>query len=206
MPNGEDFATRGEPGDWGDAAIGWAKSGINSGIRKVNSLPSLNPTTQITEMLTGTDSSLGIPELYIKNKELPGAYARDVVETAATAFLPGLVGKTSSKLDEARAARDGLARTLGDLPASQRPATVTAGYNIRTGEVAARPCGGGRCAEDHVVDALGGDKSLVRFTEAVRPRPGGVPLRQVPVCARCEAKYGRDAFPTKTTVFKSDDE
>lgn len=79
------------------------------------------------------------------------------------------------------------------------PATVTGGVNTRTGEVAARSCGGGKCAEDHVVDALGGKKEDVKFTEAVRPRTG----EEVPVCPRCEGKYGREAFP-KGTKFKSD--
>lgn len=80
------------------------------------------------------------------------------------------------------------------------PATVTGGYNVKTGEVAARPCGGGKCAEDHVVDALGGIKEDVRFTEAMRPRTGD----QVPVCPRCESTYGREPFPPGTR-FKSDE-
>lgn len=80
------------------------------------------------------------------------------------------------------------------------PATVTGGYNVKTGEVAARPCGGGKCAEDHVVDALGGNKEDVRFTEAMRPMTGD----QVPVCPRCESTYGREPFPPGTR-FKSDE-
>lgn len=51
-------------------------------------------------------------------------------------------------------------RTLSN---SKKPATITAGYNIDTGEVAARACGGGKCAEDHVVDALGGNPDKRRF-------------------------------------------
>jgi hypothetical protein len=80
------------------------------------------------------------------------------------------------------------------------PATVTGGYNVKTGEVAARACGGGKCAENHVVDALGGVKGDVRFTEAVRPRTGA----EVPVCARCEATFGRGPFPSNTR-FKTDE-
>jgi len=79
------------------------------------------------------------------------------------------------------------------------PATVTGGYNVKTGEVAARAGGGGKCAEDHVVEALGGNKVEIRFTVAVRPRTGV----QVPVCLRCEETYGRDSFPPGT-LFKSD--
>ena len=107
---------------------------------------------------------------------------------------------STKKLDEARAARDALSTSVSKLSNSKRPATVTAGVNIKTGEVAARACGGGKCAEDHVVDALGGNKANVRFTEAVRPRKG----EQVPVCTRCEQKYGRGAFPKETTKFQSD--
>jgi RHS repeat-associated protein len=100
----------------------------------------------------------------------------------------------TSKLDEARTARDDLAKSTG-----KSKATVTAGYNTETGEVAASACAGGKCAEDKVVEALGGDKSKVKFTEAIRPRTG----KQVPVCERCEATYGRDAFPPDTQ-FKSE--
>src|SRR5690606_1324820 len=99
---------------------------------------------------------------------------------------------------EARAARDQLAEQLGSRPARQPPATVTAGYNIETGEVAARASGSGRCAEDWVVDALGGDPSKVRFTEACRPRANPPPYREIPVCTRCEGKYGRAPFPEGT--------
>lgn len=77
---------------------------------------------------------------------------------------------------------------------------MTGGYNVKTGEVAARACGGGKCAENHVVDALGGAKGDVRFTEAVRPRTGA----EVPVCPRCEATFGRDSFP-QGSRFKTDE-
>lgn len=102
-------------------------------------------------------------------------------------------------LTEARAARDALSAELAPLK-GKAPATVTGGYNVKTGEVAARACGGGKCAESHVVDALGGAKGDVRFTEAVRPRTGA----EVPVCPRCEATFGRESFP-RNTRFKSDE-
>jgi len=101
-------------------------------------------------------------------------------------------------LSEARSARDALSAELKPL-ARRAPPTVTGGYNIRTGEVAARACGGGKCAEDLVVEALGGNRAEVRFTEAVRPRTG----EEIPICLRCEATYGRDPFPPGTK-FKSD--
>ena len=75
----------------------------------------------------------------------------------------------------------------------KRVATVTGGYNVDTGQVAAG-CSSGdgtMCAEDDVVQQLGGDPSKVRFTEATRPRTGG----EVPVCIRCQAKYSPDQFP-----------
>ncbi len=102
-------------------------------------------------------------------------------------------------LDEARAARDALARELAPLR-GKAPATVTGGYNTNTGQVAASACGGHKCAEDNVVDALGGVKEFIRFTEAVRPRTGA----EVPVCERCEGSYGREPFPLGTR-FKTDE-
>ncbi|WP_248748745.1 filamentous hemagglutinin N-terminal domain-containing protein [Pseudomonas sp. MWU15-20650] len=119
-------------------------------------------------------------------------YAHPVKEVGAKAT-------DAAKGQEASAARDALAESLAPLK-GKAPATVTGGYNVKTGEVAARPCGGGKCAEDHVVDALGGNKEDVRFTEAMRPRTGD----QVPVCPRCESTYGREPFPPGTR-FKSDE-
>ena len=121
------------------------------------------------------------------------------LEQASTTDTSGSPLATKG-LDEARVARDALSSSASKLSNSKRPATVTAGVNTKTGEVAARACGGGKCAEDHVVDALGGNKANVRFTEAVRPRTG----EQVPVCTRCEGNFGRGAFPEKTTKFQSD--
>ena len=117
---------------------------------------------------------------------LPSAF---VAEGAASAKA-GIAG--------ARTARDVLSAELAPLK-GRAPATVTGGYNVRTGDVAARASGGGKCAEDRVVEALGGAKEDVRFTEAVRPRNSA----EVPVCPKCEKNYGRDSFPSSTR-FKSD--
>jgi hypothetical protein len=102
------------------------------------------------------------------------------------------VGDATKLLNVARDARDTLAGQVG-----KKVATVTAGYQTETGQVAAAACGGGVCVD--VVTASGGDAGKVKFTEAVRPRTG----KQVPVCPSCEATYGRDAFPPGTQ-FKTD--
>ncbi|MFI4954840.1 MAG: RHS repeat-associated core domain-containing protein [Gammaproteobacteria bacterium] len=104
----------------------------------------------------------------------------------------------ASKGEAAVAARNALSDSLAPLK-GKAPATVTAGYNEKTGEVVAKACGGGKCAEDHVFEALGGNKDDVKFTSAMRPRTG----EEVPVCGRCEATYGRAPFP-EGTQFKSD--
>jgi hypothetical protein len=122
------------------------------------------------------------------------------VGVAAKAGRVSAVAREAELLSaEAVAARDALAESLVPLK-GRAPATVTAGYNVKTGEVAARACDGGKCAEDVVVKALGGNKADVRFVKAVRPRTG----EQVPVCVHCEASYGRNVFKS-VTKFKSDE-
>jgi RHS repeat-associated protein len=112
--------------------------------------------------------------------------------------LPESAVPERNLLQEAREARDALAAELAPL-GKKAPLTVTAGYNVKTGQVAARACGGGMCAEDHVVEALGGKREDVRFTEATRPKNG----KEVSICERCEGKYGREPFPPGTR-FRSD--
>lgn len=102
--------------------------------------------------------------------------------------------QTARRLTAARSARNALAAEIKAQRRTNDVATVSAGFNTRTGEVAARGCSRGKCAEDYVVEALGGKKEEVRFTEAVRPRHG----REVPVCARCQEKYSREQFPPGT--------
>ncbi|WP_437778352.1 RHS repeat domain-containing protein [Sorangium sp. So ce1097] len=114
------------------------------------------------------------------------------------------VEKADGGLDAARAARDARAAELGPLRPPERPATVTGGYHTETGKPATGCSGGGKCAEDRVVEALGGDPSKFKFTEAVRPRPHCPLFREVDVCERCEKKYGREPFP-EGTKFESDE-
>jgi RHS repeat-associated protein len=103
----------------------------------------------------------------------------------------------AAALAEARAARDALSAELAAL--KKPPATVTGGYNVQTGEVAAKACGGGKCAENNVVDALGGVNKDIRFTEAVRPRTG----EEVPICQRCQGTFSTTQFPNGTR-FRND--
>jgi RHS repeat-associated protein len=134
-----------------------------------------------------------------------GAAAAGVGAALAITFYAKPVGdegkgpdaaSTGDLVDKARAARDEKAAEVAAGP--NRPATVTGGYNTETGEIATGCSGGGKCAEDAVVEALGGDAGKVGFTEAVRPRPGGPPYREVPVCERCQEKYGPEQFPPGT--------
>jgi RHS repeat-associated protein len=111
----------------------------------------------------------------------------------------GAAGRISGKLSgngqllrEAEIARDALANEVGPSKA-----TVSAGYNSKTGKVVAAACEGGKCAEDVVHGKLEGGAD--GFTKAVRPRTG----KEVPICARCEATYGRDKFPAGTK-FETD--
>jgi len=90
----------------------------------------------------------------------------------------------------ARALRDELAAKVG-----RKVATVTGGYNIRAGQLAAAGCSKGPvCAEVNVFKALGGVKDEVGFTKAIRPRTG----QEVPICPVCQATVWRDAFPPGT--------
>lgn len=51
-----------------------------------------------------------------------------------------------------------------------------------------------KCAEDLVVEALGGNKDDVVFTVAVHPRNQQPLYKQVPVCKRCEGIYRGNHF------------
>lgn len=134
----------------------------------------------------------------LANPATANAIASTTMEIGAGEALGGASLAAATLLAPARAARNALAQELAPL-GGKAPATVTAGINTTTGAVAARACGGGNCAETNVVNALGGNPSEVKLTEAMRPRTGA----EVPVCQQCEATYGRDAFPPETQ-FKSD--
>lgn len=99
--------------------------------------------------------------------------------------------------DLARLERDRVAREEGPRRPPMRPATVTAGFDLATGRIEVGRSGGGKCAEERVVEALGGLTATIRLTEAVRPRPE-TPYREVPVCKLCQEKYPRSIFPDGT--------
>lgn len=77
--------------------------------------------------------------------------------------------------------------------------TVVAGVNVETGEIrvagkSTSTYGGTCCAEDIVVDMLGGDKSKVKMTKAIRPKH----KKEIPVCKTCQTKYTKDNFQEGT--------
>lgn len=55
------------------------------------------------------------------------------------------------------------------------------------------------CAEGVCFEGLG-KPADVQFTPALRPRTG----EAIPVCPKCEAAYGRGAFPDPSTRFGTD--
>ena len=81
--------------------------------------------------------------------------------------------------------------------------TVVGGTNLETGEVAvgikSRKIHAGQpiCAEDLVVEQLGGNSDNIIMTNAIRPRNG----RNIPVCKRCQTKYSVEQF-IKGTEFE----
>ena len=96
--------------------------------------------------------------------------------------------------------RDEFSQQVFTQHGRKSPATVTAGYNVETGQYAAGYNVKGACAEMCVMAQLGGDIGNIRFTSAIRPRTGG----QVPVCLVCEARYSRSPFVQVGTLFRSD--
>lgn len=100
---------------------------------------------------------------------------------------------------KATLARNKLLDEVSRLGVGSRPETVIGGYNTVTGQVIARACGRGPCAEDYLVEALGGDKSVVKFTRALRVREWRAgKVSEQPVCLRCQGKYEHDQFPRGT--------
>ncbi len=132
-----------------------------------------------------------------------GTLAGNVVLGTA---VKGVMSRSNSAvlLADANRARDIMIEVMAKRPRSSRPQTVTAGYNTKTGQVVAAACGSGECAEAHVVKQLGGDKSVVRFTQAMRVNEArrGISMQQ-PICAICEGEYGRSPFPAGT-IYQSD--
>jgi len=109
-----------------------------------------------------------------------------------------LIGDAKAGLKRAEKLRDNLSDALGS-----KTSAVSAGFNKRTGVVAAgRSCGGGKggsCAKDVVVEALCGNKDDIVFTKSVFSRKG----TEKPICTKCEDRFGKDKFP-EGTKFESD--
>jgi hypothetical protein len=102
--------------------------------------------------------------------------------------------------EAAIAARDAVLKEVAGLPAKERNqvSAVVGGVKVETGQVAVgiKRSGEnyGKCAEDLCVEALGGKPDDVLMSPAIRPRTSDV----IPVCKRCQAKYGRSQFPPGT--------
>lgn len=171
-----------------------------AGSAPVTAVGPRKPNRSIATMMSGGNGSTGNPRRLQASSHFP----RESITPDTQSTLTQQTSTSEGLLEKARTARDAKAAELGPLKPPARPAAVTAGYNTETGQVAVGCSGTGLCAEDRVVEALGGDTRKVNFTEAVRPRPNS-PYREVPVCERCEAKYGRDQFPPGTK-FKSSEE
>lgn len=133
--------------------------------------------------------------------------SRATVDRAALQFAVGLQSKKDSPL--------AAAGVIAGRAWNKLAPTVTGGFNLWTGRTFAGACGGGKCAESHVFDALkiGSDKitrflgpyahrvlSGVRFTPAARPRTG----EEKAICPNCERMFGRGAFASPRTRFESD--
>ncbi|MEQ4719503.1 RHS repeat-associated core domain-containing protein [Nonomuraea sp. B19D2] len=108
--------------------------------------------------------------------------------------------RRAAQFAAARAARDAYLKELATLSKTQRSkiSTVTGGINKRTGQTAYGCASKGKCAEDDVVEKLGGNSRDVLFSEATRPRKG----EQQPICLRCQSKYNRSQFPRGTVYEK----
>ncbi|HET9646779.1 MAG TPA: hypothetical protein VFP34_00925 [Microlunatus sp.] len=119
-----------------------------------------------------------------------------------TAVAAEIIGAIRIRLGNTKAwrqaigARDSRVEQWKGMSKSERQkvATITGGTNIETGETVSGVNHSGMCAEDDVAAQLGGDPSKIRFSPATRPRTG----QEVPVCTRCQGKYGRNQFPPGT--------
>lgn len=130
--------------------------------------------------------------------DLAAGFASDAADLAGGG-CEAAIDSAPSLMEEAKAARDSLAAELAKN--RHPPATVVGAFSESTGEVTAGASRGGGlgCAEGVCSEALGNPPDI-KFTPAVRPRTG----QPVPVCAICEAMFGRGAFPELETIFKSD--
>ncbi len=152
--------------------------------------------------LHGIDISL--PEPKYENDQLVGATAGELLPLALLRKREANAIKNPSEeeilLHHAMAKRDALAQEYAKK--KFQPATIVGAFNIRTRQTtaAANPGNGRGCAEDVCRVALGGNKSDIRFTRAVRVRT----MRYVDTCQNCEKNYGRTSFVERLNSFSSD--
>jgi len=142
--------------------------------------------------LTGTPAQIRLPNVLINVPE----------QTAGITVLQSSIS-SEALLEKAQAARDELSAKLRAEAKNiwDCPPCVSAGYNTRTGQVVAKATNDdGSCAENNVAATLGNNLDEIRFTKSWRPWSN----QELPICPKCEARFGRDVFP-EGTKFKSDD-
>jgi len=108
--------------------------------------------------------------------------------------------KSYSEAEAKEIAGEKLKETLDELDKlsknkRKKITTVVVGVNMETGDVAVGMKNSDIhpstiCAEDLVVQKLGGDASKIKMTEAIRPRNKDV----IDVCPKCQGNYPKDSF------------
>ena len=143
------------------------------------------------------------PSTPVPAGELPAVPGAPGSKSGELKVPAGTVMSDAQAFTQARNARNTMVEAYNQMSKAKRSeiAAVTGGVNIETGQVAGGYNTGGRCAEDMVVERLGGDASKIRFSEAIRPRYG---QQQQKVCLGCQGKYPKEQFP-EGAIFEGSD-
>lgn len=161
--------------------------GINNVIKAVKG------TSAVANLSEKTAKAISMISQFVKTSKL-AKFAKSIKGI----FKVGEKFNRIKKLAEANELLQQTLNGLKNLSNTQRNkiTTIVAGYNKRTGQVAvalknSREMGKNiKCAEDLLVEKLGGKAEDVVFTRTIRPRDESI----VPVCARCRAKYPEHQF------------
>ncbi|WP_239090086.1 polymorphic toxin-type HINT domain-containing protein, partial [Sphaerimonospora thailandensis] len=197
---GQLVATDGHP-FWVENARAWLKADqLQPGMWLRTSA---GTHVQVTAIKTWTKSDQRVHNLTIADTHTYYVLASAtpvLVHNCGTGPKDGAGLTPEELMSRAQDLRDGYAGEMAKLSNRKRPATVTAGYNVETGQYAAGASAKGVCAEVCVVNQLGGDPSKIVFTSAVRPRTG----QSINICVSCEGQFGRKPFKEPGTIFDSD--